>query len=434
MVPHLPNEIHHAIVKHLGNRNLANYRLVSHTLANIGAEELFRTLKFHASRRSTNRIRAAAAHERYRGYVKAMIWDSNMWDIRVWVPSFKEMEEVVCKKHPENPYVNPAYFKRYQRRRREEESLSKSLLNFDNLKGLLRRFPDLQKIYVMNGDFSSDHRRIKKYSALPPAPKTGQIMVRGISMYNYDFSGDFVGKSAFTNFAKAAPSTLTRLRIDALDYQFFATPNYLRDIEKTVSNITNLRLRITCLKEDAGSLVKMTKECWATLRTTHNLKTLLKAMPKLQSLTLNFEERVEEKGNGTAYINYCVSWGYVWPLRKLSLSNLDTSTRRIVKLIKDHSATLRDLRLCNIYLNTKGSWIEVLVTLRPDLELESATVKGCLASIEGPEEYGCDIDGELGKDVAAYLVRGGDCPLMLDNTRMAIRKRTEEAQKRLLDM
>jgi hypothetical protein len=105
-----------------------------------------------------------------------------MWDIRVWVPSFKEIEEVVRKKHIEEPIVDPAYFKRYQRRRREEESLGKGLLNSDNLRGLLRRFSDLQKIYVTNGDFSSDHRRIKKYGTIPPVPKGPQIVVRGMSM------------------------------------------------------------------------------------------------------------------------------------------------------------------------------------------------------------------------------------------------------------
>jgi hypothetical protein len=104
-------------------------------------------------------------------------------------------------------------------------------------------------------------------------------------------------------------------------------------------------------------------------------------------------------------------------------------TRRILKLIKDHSATLRDLRLCNIYLNTKGSWIEVLVTLRAGLKLESATVKGCLASVEDPEEYGWNVDGELGEDVVAYLVKVGYCLLTLNNTQTAIRKRTKEAQK-----
>lgn len=139
-------------------------------------------------------------------------------------------------------------------------------------------------------------------------------------------------------------------------------------------------------------------------------------------------------------ISYVFPPEHTWPfLRKLSLSYFETEEQHLTSLLERHASTLEDLRLGHICLGvpSKGhpyarsfyesstanlilkiepntcTWPDFFETIQSKLNLRKARCEGKLLQANETKKVACtwDLDIGLGRELAAYLVHGGMCPL-----------------------
>lgn len=78
---YIPPEIHRVIAQYVYASDLPNYRLASRMLAEIGAQQLFKTLPFHCSSASLARIEVLKKAGHFNKYCHTLARDTNSWDI-----------------------------------------------------------------------------------------------------------------------------------------------------------------------------------------------------------------------------------------------------------------------------------------------------------------------------------------------------------------
>lgn len=417
----LPLEIHQLIVSHLRNIDLCNYRLVSKAFADIGAGELFRVVKFHASRQSLDRIAAIATRE-LRKYVRVVAWDTNLWNVRLdewpsdwgrWVMLLEQWGRVRYADADETTrFACNTQFHQYMLRKEEEDEVLQSLmahLDGGKLEPVIDRFVNLQKMWIVNGGFTCRDRQLIRHSLDCDVPVYPDLITRGEFLYHQeDAAMPAVGP--FWATSSAFCSSLKKLRVAALHWTAFSADE---TILCTYTQLTSLSLQITVRRVDELEGVRhMTgeyRECSEQLKQGH-LKAWLRGFPALESLKLHFEGWSESDPTHKAAtsIGDAIPLDAPWPaLRKLSVRFIETSEEDIIRLFTNLSSSLKDLRLSDVCINSgPENWDRIFQTIRGVLRLDAATIDRLSLTLDG---VSWDVEEE-GEEVSRYFVHGGEYP------------------------
>ena len=365
------------------------------------------------------------------------------------------------------------HYKRYESRVEEEwvllqdfepltdgtsrfDAAARGGLRFESLSGILPSFPNLRKMSILNGHLTCKNGKVKKiWRECGPPMGDDDVIGRGERLHVLPAEDFGAGVHEFWTSLLAAPPTIRKFRADAVHYTAFfpehlAMPdeyekmiieslfsplnNDNRKFQHPCQNLTSLHLTITTLNGIEEEDVPFPGDERHFLKRFH---ALLCGFTKLQSLHLSLERRFRWGGSISAplIIPDGIVPRFTWPyLRKLSLAFVDMSPEQLKNLAMDHSATLEELRLCDICLDTNlsmyvgdevdkeedsGDWIGLISTLQEHLHLKKARFEGCLWSdpeflIDEPPRWRMSDDG-LGIALAEFLVNGGEMPLMKMN-------------------
>ncbi|KAF2110774.1 hypothetical protein BDV96DRAFT_603834 [Lophiotrema nucula] len=421
MVP-FPTELHAQIVRHLPPLDLYNYRLASKLFADIGATELFETVTFHAGIQSVERLASLAKHEKLRQVVRAIRWDTNQWDLLMNLVTFRSL----MQRRSNGAYTEAAVLEAYRRYNKlvdDETALldeSAGQLGPTRIYEILKRFPRLNKVFIINGDYHYSRRSVIKDSILVRRNPSGSVQ-RGEGLYDQSISnGDAAGPGLHAWWSLVADGQtvdrtgFTKLRADVLDWKAFTRKTV--GFQNPLPNLTSIKLRITS-HWDGGRQRDRDLE--------DHLRTFLSGLKQLKSLQLE-------------YPTILIKWPEVslasvlplescWPrLRKLSLQNMYVHEPDLLRVLSNYAATLKDLRLADLWLLSDSDWRTTFKKIRAIVDLDRALMTGMFCNVM-PDEDAHPEDRERGQmhwDMSVegirvalehFLVGGGEFPLTADN-------------------
>jgi hypothetical protein len=464
-IPYLPPEVHQIIAQHVHWADLANYRLASKLLADIGAFELFKAVPFHCSSASTARIDAIRTREHLNKYVTALTWDTNYWsipnvrDLHEWQLYFMMKTEgpeseppmPVGKKFCREGLIDLAFNRRewelYVDRLQDEKAAKAP----PYLQKLFTGFKNLHKLHILNGNLKHTHRGIHKRSdyVLMEQPRLPASHYRGESLYNDDERLGHLqrpGGYAFTVLVslKKMDWNLTKLRLDSVYQSTFWDP--VGNVA-SLQHLASLHLRITLRFEaHEGDThyrdIRMTlgRHNWQAKKTfeCHNLMNFLVNLPKLRSLKLGIAERLIKDPINTGSplaISHVFCEHHTWPnLEKLGLDCFDTIPEALLSLMNRHRSTLKVLYLHDMRITLPERGLEgrlhpsiralipsietppeVLTKLSEMLDLRRAKLTGHFG-YTSPFIWHFDReDAHQPSAAEKFLVNGGTCPLNASN-------------------
>jgi hypothetical protein len=454
-VPYLPPEVHRIIARHVDFEVLPDYRLVSKSCAEIGANELFRTMAFHCSSASIVRVNAVKACEQLNKHVNTLVWDTNMWsipdvrDYHEWVRYLKRQAHLsrasravalepgqlidLANNHPE--------WERYVDRVRDE----KMAKDHRNLQKLFEGFKNFRKLCVLNGRLVRTPRGIEKTAEYVRVPEVPATYYRGESLYNGD-AGPLQRPGGWAcNAIQSFGSIgwrLRKLRMDAVHWSVFASA--IGDVP-SLQQLSSLHLKIAVQSDSrrhvdqVGNQYRVAREALSQ----HHLMDFLVKLPKLQSLKLELSRKDHDHGHlftrAPSTLSDMFSKDHSWPnLQKLSLIDFDTTCEALLSLLERQRSTLRVLKLRNIWFEPDEPSLvlskvafalklpEVVGRMHEILFLERARWTGWTGRTcdDGQEDFmnpvGWNLDdARITHPIAEYLVKGGVCPL--NDTNMLVR-------------
>jgi hypothetical protein len=458
-VPYLPPEVHRIIARHVDFADLPNYRLANKSCAEIGAGELFSTLTFHCTSASIARIDVIKAHEHLNKHVSTLVWDTNMWsipdvrDLHEWKDYFEGKAAVAAAKFPSQAVMlaphqlldlgrNRQEWERYADRRHDE----KLVKDPRKLQGSFMGFQNLYKLRVLNGNLTRTHRSVNKSSDFIPYPEAPATYYRGESLYNDD--ADALQRPGGWACAtiQSFESTrwhLTKLRLDAVYWSVFAS---VIGKAPSLEQLLSFHLRITVRFEPnwvttTNAYTNQVKDRVLFARegfSRHHLMDFLAQLSKLQSLKLELRRQLCGNGNmfwlAPSSLSDIFPEYHTWPkLRKLSLSDFDTTCGALLSLLERQRSTLRVLKMHNVWfesdnLSPATSEIAFATKLPEFIErihkivcLERAKWTGWVGRTRDETHatgslVGWDLDDpRIACSIAEYLINGGVCPLNNSN-------------------
>jgi hypothetical protein len=468
----IPPEIHQMIVPYLRSSDLCSYRLASKALADIAGEHLFRVVKFHASRKSVAGLDSIAEDATRRTYTRHLVWDTNRWDL--FPPceggEVRYFNKLLSRKptkfaritgdaylaadiesNPRDLALRETRQGIYMGRIKEEHELltAPGALCRSTLRETLAKFPNLEKISLVNGDICYKDRKIYKQDPRCGPHPPGEIYGRGYRLHAA--RKDYIGPSVheFWTIIAAAPKELNKLRADAVSWLAFLPSdltysegtNHIREMTGSFmttshcANLTSIHLTITTINDDQYNDFPPPPKQRCFFQT---LRRFLHRLTNLQSLHLSLERLV--KWQSVEHAPLCSDGGIaserIWPnLRKLSLAYHDMDKDNLTKLLVSHAETLQTLYLEHVRLiqdplsdtppRAEGAWFGLFHEVRDVLHLQSVRFKGCLYDSRpgwDPEEslsWRME-DHDLGEALAEFLINGGSYPLSIADAHFAL--------------
>jgi hypothetical protein len=469
-VPYLPPEVHLIIARHIDLADLPNYRLVSKSCAQIGAPELFREIAFHCSSASMARAEAINACEHLHKHVNTLVWDTNMWsipnvrDYHEWVRYFKEKAALrilrnwdwmlepdqmleIAHSHSEWEHYLDCV---------QDETAAK---HWRHLEAFFGGFKSLYKLRVLNGAITTTSCGIHKTDVYVPKSEAPLAYYRGESLYNHDaISLQRPGAWAFSVFERfeSIAWRLTKLRMDGVHWEVFSITSRAIGKVPSLEQVLSFHLKITFENEPIrychGQNVDYPIAAARFAFDQHLMEFLVK-LPKLQSLKLELARSTylckKTLDLAPAVLHDIFSEDHIWTdLRKLSLSDIDTTCEALLSLLERHRSTLKILKLHNIWFERHDSdplasqaelileLPQLVVRMKEVLDFEKAKWSGWLgltldSAGDEIENVGWNLEDDVNvPSVAEYLVKGGVCPL--NETNMCGRLGTESDTKGLI--
>jgi hypothetical protein len=349
----------------------------------------------------------------------------------------------------------------YLARIEDEEEVLKGALNHKNFALLSDQFPSLKKCYIINGDFSFDQKVRKSHFQCGP-PTESKLYSRSELLHYRTLRNTYTGPGvdAFWTVLLAAHK-FEKLRVDALDWRAFEHPSEIYERTDPSARMEKLLLTEYNFFAQSGRPTTDKPHLFAHLTSLHltltsfkaqrdhsrdglvelGLQNFLSGLQSLKSLSLNLEKLKHSYDDSRlSNLSDAVPPNHIWPhLCKLSLSYFTAEGEFLTDLLWRHADTLEDLRFADIGLgdgidesdsghedqdkiSAHGpslDWPAILYQMPLRLFLKRARFQGDLSQNVGSEFDGDGWDMEangLGKELAKYIVKGGLCPVTVENS------------------
>lgn len=387
----LSPELIHEIFHHLDDKlDVARFRLVQRTFAELGKEALFSCLYVQPSQHSLSCLLEISRHPSCAQYVRTVVLSVDAMKIMVWRPFTEQLG-------------------------------SKSVNNFDyQTLTIFRRLVNECQSFQQSSDyaamFSAAFSRLPRLSALalrealsPAYPRSETLTLMDRYAHAVDspqFHGSWGEKdhlrgfSALIDAAYFAGTTLDSFTTDGLIDQALFNNRLLLSRARSVFRSCRVLKLLFCGEESLPALCRLPL---APRLLENPLFDVLAPALELEELVVGFST-YPMAGRGGELFTKILGTQHVWPkLREVNLGTIDLPHQELLAFLDRHKATLQGFTVscCNL---VGGSWGDVMMFLRDSMALKGLCLGGTLSDgyikIYSTRELVMMMD---------YVLNGGKC-------------------------
>jgi hypothetical protein len=392
-IKQLPQELMSAILVFLPRKDILSFSLACRYTERAAVRELYHTQGFRQSQQSVNQLIEFSKDAPRAQLVRTLVWDTDLWfleanalDLELWLENvpvehavnayrkYYGVKEVPPYQLAQIAKAGEEWFFHYQKNVMDEIIARNLLLWHFMFDSFLTNLPKLNKIYLLNGQFSFPlYNRIEYLCPTVPELRTYEYLPRGADRFNDSSPALGIGVRAFFDIIKGiyywqvdrcrkglGRNNNLKLRIKTLDYSAFTLGRSSIDQIEPCPEFSSLHIQIT--SERQGYMGRPDMNLSDQIESSvfnHSayMANFLSNFPNLESLSLTFERTGHPCFTG-AYINRVVPntpEAAFSRLRKLKLAHMDGTEEVIVRLVKNHAKTLRSLQLHTICLRVGPS-------------------------------------------------------------------------------
>ncbi|RMD43342.1 hypothetical protein DV735_g1710, partial [Chaetothyriales sp. CBS 134920] len=403
-----PEILHHIFQRLPSLSDVATLRLASRKYATVGAEYLAPRVRFHASRRSIERLNAFMSHPVFRQHVQSLVFEGSLllppgcihWFYRLPLinadrptplPAHASLrtrrlyERNLAKWEAETEQKYDRYCHRYSAQR----ELIKSQVFQDAISQCTKAFPHLKEVLVVNVSRCTHHL---------PRQFVDDFDVGNLLLL--ESSSNFTaGQLQQLEQLLCAPEEpvlgLTRLHAKVLDPRFFLNTATIPKLERTFASLKHLRLTFRMNYEDE-------EECGISAHPVYeqfngsNIGRVLAAATQLEQLYISFHER----GPPIAKLDDILG-DISWPkLTKLEIEFVTIASADSLTEALQRQPCLRALSISWAQL-LKDTWATAVTNMRRKLHLDMFYAGGLLIddSIWDTERIAADWLRESGETI-----------------------------------
>lgn len=387
----LSPELIHEIFHHLDDKlDVARFRLVQRTFAELGKEALFSCIYVQPSQQSLSRLLEIARHPSCAQYVRMVALSVDAMKIMVWRPF---TEQVGSKITDNIDYQTLAIFRNIVD---ECQNFQQSSDYAAMLSASFSRLPRLSALALCEVSSSTYPRSetltlMDRYAhAVDPPQFHG----------SWGEKDHLRGFSALIDAAYFAGTTLDSFTTDGLIDQALFDNRLLLSRAKSVFRHCRVLKLLFCGEEPLPALYR---HPLAPRMLETPLFDILAPALDLEELAVGFSA-CPMAGRGGELFTRTLGRQHVWPkLREVNLGTIDLPYQELLAFLDRHRATLRGFTVscCNL---VGGSWGEVMMSLRDSMKLKRLGLNGTLSdastTLYSSRELAMMMD---------YVLNGGKC-------------------------
>lgn len=419
----LPSEIVHIIASLLDVHSLCHFRLVSKSLAAIGAAHLLPEVTFEAHEQELERLRAISEHPVLARHVRSLLY----FGVRLRHPpgSFREF----AREYRSQRTIGYATQMGYERahanisRARFEEGYRKYVAVVENqyrvlaeqadvavLREVLPRFTGLRQLTM--SDVEKFHPQRLRRRKTP-----SEATVNMADLLSDRLNGDRQLEALLLANNESAKCEIESLRAGLLHWKFFdRSPVELKQLFGSPSKLKRLELIVSI--EGQGGTPDISQ--FEDMMAKGGVRDALSSMADLETLVANFTCYVKQDFLGSKVVlNYLIQPGHRWRnLQHLVLAGVNCSRQELMSVLQLRKDTLQDLCLQDTDLKST-SWRELLPWIRNNMNLFNVCICGhVLGQSEGDGDgheerwyFSSRIAGsrDMRSSVNMYCRGGGRC-------------------------
>lgn len=388
-----PPEIIHSILTYISSEtDIANFRLVQHSFADLGAEFLFRIIHIDFSKSSLSRLISLSSGSNLARYVKAIFVKTGGGIAKIiWPEYIKILDLNGISYHDRSgratEMINPLI-----------SSFDKSLYSGDLAKEfgiVLRGFPKLKAVTV---------------SCPTPYHLSGPILPGLTYLWHYISTKERLYQPAdYTRMFTTLVSILYLggVKLDSFEILgierlitgcvFFRSPETVRRAKIVFRNCKSIALSIE-LKY--GTLAHSQQSNSLSLALA-----FAKRLEKLHVVSYTRDRPNINHGNPEAILfSTIVRTKYVWPkLKTVAFPSIMMHENEIVGFLSRHKATLREVSMGRSILRT-SSWVDVMRFIKQNMKLVKLNISQL-------EDFGGLVYSDEEKDmIVEYVLGDGQLP------------------------
>jgi hypothetical protein len=277
-IKQLPQELMSAILVFLPRKDILSFSLACRYTERAAVRELYHTQGFRQSQQSVNQLIEFSKDAPRAQLVRTLVWDTDLWfleanalDLELWLENvpvehavnayrkYYGVKEVPPYQLAQIAKAGEEWFFHYQKNVMDEIIARNLLLWHFMFDSFLTNLPKLNKIYLLNGQFSFPlYNRIEYLCPTVPELRTYEYLPRGADRFNDSSPALGIGVRAFFDIIKGiyywqvdrcrkglGRNNNLKLRIKTLDYSAFTLGRSSIDQIEPCPEFSSLHIQIT---------------------------------------------------------------------------------------------------------------------------------------------------------------------------------------------
>jgi len=383
----LPPEIIHYIFELLKIEDVRRLRRVSRQLGAIGACHALPELVFYLHQGDLNVLRTIARHPVYPTYVRSLIYGTDVLEneqlhFKDFTPDCRKILREAAREHRDHDPKKCALarappptiedikekYRLYKRVLQQQHEVLDTRFDFEVLKEVIPKLPNLQEI-IVSSDYEYRDSPVRGFKTpfdeLATEPRLDGILgSEGVRHLEALLEG------VYAAYNDGGMRGLKALRAGLIHFSFFDGPHQiLLQMPDLLAHLTSFELLILPESDIVNRGGELEYENCQALMRTGVIRNLVRRMPNLETLSIAFDDHTSgDELLFPASLRDLVPLKHTWPnLEKFRLENVETDRDELTAFLVLHKESLMNLHLHAVRLKTT-SWRKLLPQLKVELD------------------------------------------------------------------